>query len=1143
MQNETALLRICLAMIAGVTAMAVPALSATEYFVAKGRNDGADGRSEKAAFATVGKGVSALKAGDTLTILPGTYSEAVFARISGAPDAPITIRAKRPGTVLLRGDVDAPTFRRVEGLRYTHWAEFKPRVEGVAERSTFRMYEPMLSLAEVELNPATFYQDTQIGRLCVHTSDSANPNWHALSLSVTNGFGLLLTPPPGSQTVHDVVVDGLSFTGYQARDYPPEPGSRSRWGLHIVMGERVTVRRCTAFLNNGGIYLLAAVDSLVEDCHAFANVSRFQPLGNDILGWSVTDTTFRRNVVEAFQWRDSDTSLAFYGGARYDKKPVRGAMESNLVINTGLMIKGAFGEDSLQKGNVVVGGGAYFYRKPDATNLLLPANESETVRRTYADPINHDYRLQSDAPTRGTGPNGQDPAPHPYRDEVFFVSPTGDDSASGTSLKQAWRTLSHAARSAKPGHTIYVTAGEYREALIPAQSGTGEQPIQFLRYARDRVALNGERRLPVGLDLSGRSHIVVRGFLVRDFARHGILAQGGENLRIERVIVTGSQGEGILASGVTGLTLAHNLVRHSIGAGVRLEKSAQAMVTGNILDVGRGPRLHCDSATLAGLWSDGNAFPPGKPAEPLVMLDRRAFASLEAWQKASGLDPSSVAAEAGYRAPESDFALRPDSPLIGRGPNGSTMGPYLRVRVRTPLRIENLAVHKVTASTADLEWWTPTGSAPTTLEWGETAKCEHRVAASTGAFHTASLIGLKPGARYFFRVTSEATGEELRFAPWAEEERAAVVSARPEPQTFETAARSEPPRVFHVAVTGDDRRSGASAAGAWRTISHAASQVRAGDTVLIHAGTYEEFVLVRASGDAGAPITFRAAPGETVWMEGSNRFRSTAFRLAAKYHVHIDGIRFRHFRYVPHAGDVISIADGSNHVIRRCFHDGREIEGYMANFVRAVDTRGLLVENCVMINGMGEGLIMQRCPDMVVRHCVFYNNFIRALTAWQFDPKLTLTLSHNLFCDTIPEKTANAFIRLSHLESLRSEHNGYFARKGPGERRVVEAANIGGKPAGFQGDGQYYGANLLLEDVQKQAGQETGSLFGNPGIPAVKELLPSGAPQGEWRKVEMHWDGQAFQPLDFADFMTDPAGPFARAADGKPIGLDPEAFR
>ena len=53
------------------------ALSGTEYFVSPAGSDKADGRSEKSAFKTVGKGMEVLKAGDTLTILPGKYYEAV----------------------------------------------------------------------------------------------------------------------------------------------------------------------------------------------------------------------------------------------------------------------------------------------------------------------------------------------------------------------------------------------------------------------------------------------------------------------------------------------------------------------------------------------------------------------------------------------------------------------------------------------------------------------------------------------------------------------------------------------------------------------------------------------------------------------------------------------------------------------------------------------------------------------------------------------------------------------------------------------------------------------------------------------------------------------------------------------------------
>src|SRR5262249_42131627 len=155
------------------------------------------------------------------------------------------------------------------------------------------------------------------------------------------------------------------------------------------------------------------------------------------------------------------------------------------------------------------------------------------------------------------------------------------------------------------------------------------------------------------------------------------------------------------------------------------------------------------------------------------------------------------------------------------------------------------------------------------------------------------------------------------------------------------------------------------------TIGQAAELARAGDTVVIHAGTYEETVVIRSSGSEAAPIVFRAAPGETVWMDGSARFRSTAFRISGKHYIQIDGLHFHHFRYAPDLAPILRINGGSHITISRCFHDGREQQGYVPAFVAATETEHLLLENDVMINGMGEGLSALRCPDITVRHCVF----------------------------------------------------------------------------------------------------------------------------------------------------------------------------
>src|SRR4051812_7511520 len=54
-----------------------------------------------------------------------------------------------------------------------------------------------------------------------------------------------------------------------------------------------------------------------------------------------------------------------------------------------------------------------------------------------------------------------------------------------------------------------------------------------------------------------------------------------------------------------------------------------------------------------------------------------------------------------------------------------------------------------------------------------------------------------------------------------------------------------------------------------KTISAAATRVKAGDHVVIHGGEYRETVIIKASGTPEAPIVFEAGPGEPPVIKGS----------------------------------------------------------------------------------------------------------------------------------------------------------------------------------------------------------------------------------------------------------------------------------
>jgi hypothetical protein len=79
---------------------------------------------------------------------------------------------------------------------------------------------------------------------------------------------------------------------------------------------------------------------------------------------------------------------------------------------------------------------------------------------------------------------------------------------------------------------------------------------------------------------------------------------------------------------------------------------------------------------------------------------------------------------------------------------------------------------------------------------------------------------------------------------------------------------------IHVAKTGNDSSSG-TVAQPCLTINKAAAVALPGDTVIVHAGTYREWVKpARGGTDDAKRITYRAVPGEEVLVKGSERITS-----------------------------------------------------------------------------------------------------------------------------------------------------------------------------------------------------------------------------------------------------------------------------
>ena len=150
--------------------------------------------------------------------------------------------------------------------------------------------------------------------------------------------------------------------------------------------------------------------------------------------------------------------------------------------------------------------------------------------------------------------------------------------------------------------------------------------------------------------------------------------------------------------------------------------------------------------------------------------------------------------------------------------------------------------------------------------------------------------------------------------------------------------------VFYVAPTGNDSNAGTQAS-PWRTIQHAANAARAGSTVNVRGGIYEELVSINASGDASDGfITFRSYPGETAILDAGHftpSGRQGVLTIHNQSYIRIEGFEIRNFHTAEHrlvpmgisvigAGSHIELLNNNVHHIEQTF-PGRDAPGSGGN--------------------------------------------------------------------------------------------------------------------------------------------------------------------------------------------------------------------
>jgi len=120
----------------------------------------------------------------------------------------------------------------------------------------------------------------------------------------------------------------------------------------------------------------------------------------------------------------------------------------------------------------------------------------------------------------------------------YYVSPSGNNSNSGTTTNQAWQTIQYAADNVTAGDIVNIMAGTYNEKIDINVSGSTDNYITFRNYNEEEVILSGTS-LPAYeyiMKIENQNYIRISGLKFQDYQQLdaiGLYIINSSNLSVE----------------------------------------------------------------------------------------------------------------------------------------------------------------------------------------------------------------------------------------------------------------------------------------------------------------------------------------------------------------------------------------------------------------------------------------------------------------------------------------------------------------------------------------------------------------------------------------------------------------------------------
>jgi hypothetical protein len=803
--------------------------AAREYFVSAESGDDAAPGSAEQPFKTITAAAQKVDPGSIITVLPGWYEGGIVLK-AGSDESPTILREAKRGRAFIGRPVVVSGFERAPGLEYTYVAPFSGKLPTLIEVDTGVGLRSVASIIDVEELAGGYFLDEAAGKVYIHPSDSGSPGHHLYASVRQDQIGVTMAS--------NSVLDGFALSGFG--------GS----GVKASDVENVIVQNTTAYLNGIAISLSGKVrESVVRGSEVWSNRSNYNEDAQIMITGDPSGVLIENNKAHT----SSRFGIRFYSDSVHDCMARGNLVYGNadgffykVKVNDGRM--GAENNIAFDNTGGSVEGQVMRHNTYSSYQVMTtgPKGESDLDVSTlggdpmFADVAYRDYRLQSDSPARKGAPDGSDLGAFQYDGSVVYVSRNGNDQKPGTSVAEAWKTLSHALKNLKAGQTLYIEGGNWNEPLLVSGiKASASKPVVIRAHRRAKL------QFPA-ITVTDCDHVKLQDLSA---VATGIRVGNSRNVEFLRCNSMNSEQSGLEIARSREIVFAQGALATNTGNGIRVDTdSSDIALISTILKGNKKADLEVPVES-AGFYSNFNAFESG----------------LEDVRRKYGqdLDSMPIAKEEFAGRADDDFRVRAGQPLAVGGRYSRPVGPsgvFLSGKIERK-NFERVEVISTTRTSANVTYWTPGRRVGTMIQWGETLKYTKKLDLADElqgeyeTFHTVSMVGLKPATQYHYRLgwRHHADGEVI----WSED------------MTFKTAQDDPKPRQLYVSLEGSDGNNGETPATAWKTLHKAAREARAGDTVTIAPGRYMELLRPLQTGvSEDKRITFRAERPLSVFLDG-----------------------------------------------------------------------------------------------------------------------------------------------------------------------------------------------------------------------------------------------------------------------------------